>query len=69
MPNVADLSDEELLREWEDTKTVATSLRPGVEPPRYTTKQHRRHLAAEAELKRRGFVEGPPGWWERSPSS
>jgi len=64
MSDLTTLSDNELLREWENTKAVAASLRPGIEPPRYTTVQHRRHMEAEAELERRGFVEDPAGWWE-----
>ncbi len=65
MPDVADMSDEELIREWNETKMMTAGLLPGVEPPMYPLGQQKRHSEAEAELLRRGFVETPPGWWER----
>jgi len=59
------LSDEELLAEWHKMKPFAGPGPPGTKPPTYSDEQHRRHMTAEAELKRRGFAENPPGWWNR----
>jgi hypothetical protein len=65
---IEDLSDEELLAEWEKTKAVAGSAPDGPGPlPTHSETQHRRHMAVEAELKRRGFGENPPGQWTRLP--
>lgn len=65
---IEDLSDEELLAEWEKTKAASGSAPGGPGPlPTYSEAQHRRHMAAEAELKRRGFGENPPGYWTRMP--
>ncbi len=65
---IEDLSDEELLAEWEKTKAAAGSAPDGPGPlPTYSEAQHQRHMAVEAELKRRGFGENPPGYWTRLP--
>ena len=59
---IEDLSDEELLAEWEKTKARRSSARFAV-----SNHELQRHMAAEAELKRRGFGENPPGYWTRMP--
>jgi hypothetical protein len=63
MPDFAQMSDEQVHQEWQDTRMRFASLSPGVEPPRYTPEMAARHVAAEAELIRRGYVEQTPGWW------
>jgi len=65
MTDLPAMTDEQLLQEYETTAIAASSLVPGVEPPTYSTEQLQRHEAAEAELRRRGFTEATPGFWER----
>jgi len=63
MPDLADMSDEQVHQEWQDTRMRASSVAPGVAPPTYTSEMAARHEAAEAELTRRGYIEQLPNWW------
>lgn len=63
MPDFAEVRDEQVHQEWQDTRMHAASLSPGVEPPICISEMAARHAAAEAELIRRGFVEQSAGWW------
>jgi len=59
------LSNEKLLFVWERTRRMLSALTDGVATPAYPESLYRWHIAAEAELERRGFVEVPPGIWTR----
>jgi hypothetical protein len=58
------MSDEELLREWTDSKLRFTGLLPGLDTPVDPPGRRQRHSKAESELLSRGFVETTPGSWE-----
>jgi hypothetical protein len=60
-----EMTDEDLIEEWETTGATAASIGPGVAPPVHSSELFRRHEAAAEELVRRGFVESMPGYWER----
>jgi len=60
-----DLNDEDLLIVWERTRRVLSPPADGTVDPIYPDGQYRWYLAAEAELRRRGYVENPPGIWLR----
>jgi len=59
------LSNEKLLIVWERTRRMLSALADGGATPAYPESRYRWHIAAEAELERRGFVEVPPGIWTR----
>lgn len=59
------MSDEELIREWTETKMKAVGLVDGMKAPMYPPDHQKRHPEAKAELLRRGFVEAFLGVWER----
>jgi len=63
MPDFAEMSDEEVHKQWQATRMRFTTLSPGVEPTLYTADMAARHEEAEAELSRRGYVEKAPAWW------
>jgi len=64
MSDVASMTDEELLREWTDSKLRYGGLLPGLETPVDPPDRRQRHAEAKAELINRGFVEATPGSWE-----
>ena len=59
------LSDEALLIVWERTRRTLSTAADGSGPTDYPEGHYRWYMAAEEALTRRGFVEMPPGVWNR----
>ena len=57
-----EMSDDELVAEWELTHADKISVPPGQEPPAHAYDFAVRHEHAAAELRRRGYEETEDGW-------
>lgn len=60
----AEMSDEELVDEWNETHIDNLGIEPGKEPPAHAYEYSVRHEHASAELEKRGYVwNAEDGWF------
>jgi hypothetical protein len=59
-----DMTDEELVDEWNETHVDNLGIEPGQEPPAHAYEYSVRHRNATTELERRGYVyDDEDGWF------
>lgn len=58
----SEMTDEELVAEWETTHADRIRVEPGKEPPAHAYEFAVRHEHAAAELHRRGYEQSEEGW-------
>jgi len=59
----ADMSDEELVDEWNETHIDNLGVEPGMEPPAHAYEYSVRHEHATAELEKRGYAWNREDGW------
>ena len=64
MPNdYSEMTDEQVLKIYEETRAVAGEMPEGVEAATYSSEESQRNYHAEQELERRGWrIEPGRGW-------
>ncbi len=58
-----EMTDDQVIAEWEETHVDNLNLAAGQEPPAHAYEHSIRHGAAHKELERRGYVYDPGDGW------
>ncbi len=60
---LGEMTDDQVMAEWEETHVDNLDLAAGEEPPAHASEYSMRHGAAHKELERRGYVYKPADGW------